>query len=59
MGAEPPFGALYDVPTVVDLSLNSQRITFNAGTHDETITMDLQDYLDVTRPKRADLVIGS
>ncbi|HEX6222434.1 MAG TPA: YbaK/EbsC family protein [Acidimicrobiia bacterium] len=57
-GAEPPFGALYEIPTLVDNGLND-RITFNAGTHTETITMDLRDYLELTHPKRADLVVGS
>lgn len=58
LGAEPPFGALYDVPTVVDLRLDSPSITFNAGSHTETMTMDLADYLEVTKPKRADLVVA-
>lgn len=57
-GAEPPFGALYDIPTIVDNGLNT-RITFNAGSHTETITMDLDDYLELAAPKRADLTIGS
>lgn len=57
-GAEPPFGALYDIPTIVDTGLSS-RITFNAGTHTETITMNLEDYLDLVEPKQADLTIGS
>jgi Ala-tRNA(Pro) deacylase len=59
MGAEPPFGALYDVPTLVDRGLNSPRITFAAGTHTETITIGLDDYLNLTHPMRADLAIGS
>ncbi len=54
-GAEPPFGALYDVPTLVDLALDQPRITFNAGTHTETITMALADYLELTKPMRVDL----
>ena len=54
-GAEPPFGALYNVPTLVDISLQSPKITFNAGTHTETITIALGDYLELTKPKRADL----
>lgn len=57
-GAEPPFGALYDVPTLVDEGLSTEEITFNAGTHTETITMALDDYLEVTNPMRADLIIG-
>lgn len=58
-GAEPPFGALYEIPTVVDRGLDGPQITFNAGTHSETITIDLEDYLEITKPMRADLVIGS
>lgn len=58
-GAEPPFGTLYDVPTLVDQALNNPRITFPAGTHTETITMALDDYLNLTHPTRADLVIDS
>lgn len=54
-GAEPPFGALYDVPTMVDLTLDQPKITFNAGTHTETITMALDDYLELTKPKRVEL----
>jgi Ala-tRNA(Pro) deacylase len=55
-GAEPPFGALYDVPTLVDLTLDGPRITFSAGTHTDTITMDLGDYLELTHPQRSDVV---
>ncbi len=58
-GAEPPFGSLYDMPTLVAESLSSPTITFKAGSHTETITMALDDYLDLTKPERADLVIGS
>jgi Ala-tRNA(Pro) deacylase len=54
-GAEPPFGALYDVATVVDQELQSRKITFNAGTHTETITMALGDYLELTRHQVVDL----
>jgi Ala-tRNA(Pro) deacylase len=54
-GAEPPFGSLYGVPMLVDDRLESPRITFPAGTHTETITVALDDYLEVTKPKRADL----
>lgn len=54
-GAEPPFGALYDIPMLIDDGLDNPVITFNAGTHTETITMPLGDYLKLTNPKRADL----
>lgn len=58
-GAEPPFGVLYGVRTIVDESLTSPTITFDAGSHTETITMALDDYLELARPERADLVLGS
>ncbi|MFP3883015.1 MAG: aminoacyl-tRNA deacylase [Actinomycetota bacterium] len=58
-GAEPPFGSLYEVPTLVDSALNSPKITFPAGTHTETITIALDDYLELTHPRRADLTVGS
>lgn len=54
-GAEPPFGALYDIPMLVDDGLSNPRITFNAGSHTETITMDLGDYLELNKPNRADV----
>jgi Ala-tRNA(Pro) deacylase len=54
-GAEPPFGALYNVATVVDIGLKNPQITFNAGTHTSTISMELSDYLALTRPKVVDI----
>jgi len=58
-GAEPPFGSLYEVPTLVDSALNNPRVTFPAGTHTETITMALDDYVNLTHPTRADLTIDN
>ena len=55
LGAEPPFGVLYEVPMIVDLRLDSPEITFKAGSHTETITVSLEDYLRVTNPRRIDL----
>ena len=55
VGAEPPFGALYGVPMLVDDTLRSEEITFNAGTNTETLTMALSDYLELTKPLRVDL----
>lgn len=55
VGAEPPFGLLYGVRTVVDEALTSDTITFPAGSHKETISMALSDYLALIRPERADL----
>lgn len=58
-GAEPPFGILYEVPMIVDDGMKTDSITFAAGSHDETITMALDDYLRITNPKRADLTLGT
>lgn len=55
IGAEPPFGGLYGVKTVVDESFDGMEITFNAGTHTEAITMDFDDYLELAKSRRADL----
>jgi Ala-tRNA(Pro) deacylase len=55
LGAEPPFGSLYGVPMVVDLSLQQPEITFNAGSHNETITLALDDYMGLTNPRKVDL----
>ena len=59
IGAEPPFGSLYGVPMLVDSGLSASPITFNGGTHTDTITMELEDYLTLTHPKRADLSVGT
>ena len=57
-GAEPPFGALYDVATVVDTHLQGACITFNAGTHTTAISMALNDYLTLTKAKVLDLTLA-
>jgi len=45
VGAMPPFGNIFDVPTYCELSLGKNReIEFNAGTHDETIRMAFDDF---------------
>jgi len=45
LGAEPPIGRLYDMPTIMDESLVSDaRVTFQAGTHRDAVTMTLADY---------------
>lgn len=54
-GAEPPFGNLYDVPTFVDTTLRAERITFNAGSHTTTVTMNRADYMDLVDADVVDL----
>jgi prolyl-tRNA editing enzyme YbaK/EbsC (Cys-tRNA(Pro) deacylase) len=40
---------------LVDETLQSPEITFNAGTHTQTLTITLSDYLDLTKAQRVDL----
>ncbi|MHC4929857.1 MAG: aminoacyl-tRNA deacylase [Planctomycetota bacterium] len=52
VGAEPPFGSLYGMPTVLDDRLdNSEFIVFQSGTHDEAIKISMQDYLKIETPR--------
>ncbi len=52
LGAEPPFGNLYDLPTVMDKSLESaDHIMFQAGTHQKAIRMGMDDYRKLAEPK--------
>jgi Ala-tRNA(Pro) deacylase len=52
LGAEPPFGNLYDLPTVIDKALeNDDHILFQAGTHEKAIKMSMKDYRKIVEPK--------
>jgi Ala-tRNA(Pro) deacylase len=52
LGAEPPFGNLYDMPTLMDQALEADdHITFQAGTHDKSIRMSVDDYRKLVQPK--------
>lgn len=52
LGAEPPFGNLYDLPTVMDKALEKDdHITFQAGTHENAIRMSMEDYRKLVEPK--------
>jgi Ala-tRNA(Pro) deacylase len=58
IGAMPPFGNLYGLPTYVDLSLAEQDyIVFEAGTHTDAIKMSYCDYQKIVEPKVNDLAI--
>jgi Ala-tRNA(Pro) deacylase len=50
LGAMPPFGNLYGMPVYVDTSLHGLRLTFNAGTHCELITVDWTDFERLVEP---------
>jgi Ala-tRNA(Pro) deacylase len=58
IGAMPPFGNLYGLPTYVDQHLAEQDyIVFEAGTHTEAIKMSYGDYEKIVKPKVNDLAI--
>lgn len=52
LGAESPFGNLYDLPVYIDRGLSAEpEIVFNAGTHTETIRMKYEDYERLVNPE--------
>jgi Ala-tRNA(Pro) deacylase len=57
LGAEPPLGSLYGVPVWLDASFEEHpTITFNAGTHVDTIQMSVSDFEELERPTIGRLV---
>lgn len=51
VGAESPFGSLYELPVYVSPVLaRDEDITFNAGSHEEVIRMKYDDFARITRP---------
>ena len=54
LGAEPPIGRMFGLPTVMDESLMADdRVMFQAGTHDTAVTMTLADYRRLAQPELA------
>jgi Ala-tRNA(Pro) deacylase len=52
LGAEPPFGNLYDLSTIIDKTLEKDdHITFQGGTHEKAIRMSMDDYRKLVEPK--------
>ena len=53
-GAEPPIGRIYGLPTLMDESLIADdHVTFQAGTHQDAVTMTLADFRRVAQPEVA------
>jgi Ala-tRNA(Pro) deacylase len=51
-GSIPPFGSLFDLPTLCDDRLGrNEVINFNAGDHAISVSMRYGDYLQVERPQ--------
>jgi Ala-tRNA(Pro) deacylase len=54
LGAAPPIGRLYGLTTLMDESLTADdRVTFQAGTHEDAVTMSLMEYRRVAQPEIA------
>jgi len=52
LGAEPPFGNLYDLPTIMDKALEADdHIVFQAGAHDKAVRIKMTDYRNLVNPK--------
>ena len=58
VGGEPPFGNLYNLPTLMDRHLaDSEDVVFQAGTHRQAIRMKCADYIALTEPTVTDLAV--
>jgi Ala-tRNA(Pro) deacylase len=54
VGAEPPVGRLYGMPTLMDQSLLADdQVTFQAGSHTTAVTLSMHDYQRLTEPQIA------
>jgi Ala-tRNA(Pro) deacylase len=52
VGAAPPFGNLYDLPVYVSTEIaEDERITFNAGSHEEAIRLPYRDFERLVHPR--------
>ncbi|MHC4619533.1 MAG: aminoacyl-tRNA deacylase [Planctomycetota bacterium] len=52
LGAEPPFGNLYDLPTIMDKALEADdHIVFQAGSHEKAIRISMDDYRKLVAPQ--------
>ena len=52
LGAEPPFGNLYGLETLMDENLQKDEyIVFQGGTHEQAIRMAVLDYKELVSPR--------
>lgn len=55
-GAVPPFGSLFQLPTICDQNLaDNETINFNAGCNSRSIQMAYADYIRLESPRLADV----
>lgn len=59
VGAEPPFGNLYDIPVFLDEQLRGRStMVCRDGSHTESIVLAVNDYVRAVQPEIADLATG-
>ena len=52
LGAEPPFGSFYGLPTIMDERLaDDEFIIFQSGSHEKAIKMDMAEYKRIEKPR--------
>ena len=55
LGAEPPFGHLYGLLTLMDRTLeDDEYIVFQAGTHEDSIRMSVEEFKQLAEPRILD-----
>jgi Ala-tRNA(Pro) deacylase len=59
VGAEPPFGSLYGLPTIMERNLVHvvEPLILRAGSHEEVLEMKVEDFVRLERPRLADFAI--
>ena len=58
VGRNPPFGALFNVPTFVEEALVNQRdIAMPSGDHRTAIRMRAADYVGLAKPRRGQFAV--
>ncbi len=52
LGAQPPFGNLYSLQTIIDKTLDEDdHILFQCGSHEKALRMNMDDYRKLVSPK--------
>jgi Ala-tRNA(Pro) deacylase len=52
LGAEPPFGDMFDMDTLMDKGLGKDGyVVCQAGTHEQAVRINLDDYKNLTKPR--------
>ena len=58
LGAMPPFGLLYELPTLVDRELLwDEEIVFNAGSHTSAVRISFAEYVRLVKPRVVDVAM--